>query len=124
MEIDLTNAHPCPDCRQCLTILPKCRYCAERDQLRSTVAGLRGPMQVYFDGYMQDEAEDAEDCVDGERQHLAALAVKTALAASPDEHARRLKAEALREAAGELAPGIDAVDYLLAEADRLEAANG
>ena len=35
MEIDLTNAHPCPDCRQCLTILPKCRWCAERDQLRA-----------------------------------------------------------------------------------------
>ena len=41
MEIDLTNAHPCPDCRQCLTNADKCRYCAERDQLRAEVERLR-----------------------------------------------------------------------------------
>jgi hypothetical protein len=35
MEIDLTNAHPCPGCRQCLTNADKCRYCTERDQLRA-----------------------------------------------------------------------------------------
>lgn len=36
--------------------------------------------QTYFDKYMQDEADDAENCVCGEEQHLAALAVKKALA--------------------------------------------
>ena len=34
MDIDLTNAHPCPDCRQCLTTEAKCSYCAERDALK------------------------------------------------------------------------------------------
>ena len=44
MSIDLTKAHPCPDCRQCLTNADKCQYCAERDQLRAEVERLRGDM--------------------------------------------------------------------------------
>ena len=47
MEIALTNAHPCPDCRQCLTNADKCRYCAERDQLRAEVERLRGEVQFW-----------------------------------------------------------------------------
>ena len=42
MEIDLRNARPCPDCRQCLTNADKCHYCTERDQLRAEVERLRG----------------------------------------------------------------------------------
>ena len=41
MIIDLTNAHPCPDCRRCLTNAAKCQYCSERDQLRAEVERLR-----------------------------------------------------------------------------------
>lgn len=62
----------------------------------------------------------------------------TALAASPAEHERRIKAEALREAAGKIsawqvdrnyhlkreATGSETLAELRAEADRLEAANG
>lgn len=38
MDIDLTNAKPCADCRQCLTTTEKCSYCTERDQLRRELA--------------------------------------------------------------------------------------
>lgn len=38
MDIDLTNAHPCPDCRQCLTTEAKCSYCAERETLKQQLA--------------------------------------------------------------------------------------
>ena len=41
---------------------------------------LYGTTKTYFDGYMQDEADDAGNCICGEEQHLEALAVKQALA--------------------------------------------
>ena len=46
MEIDLRNARPCPDCRQCLTNADKCHYCTERDQLRAEVERLRGDFRA------------------------------------------------------------------------------
>ena len=67
---------------------------AERDQLRATVAGL------------QRALEDAPDYIDnpmtGDAAQMLRRYVNAALAASPDEHARRIKAEALRATANEL----------------------
>lgn len=36
--------------------------------------------KTYFDGYCQDEAEDAENCVAGLQQHEAAKALAAAIA--------------------------------------------
>lgn len=59
----------------------------ELDQLRSTVAGLRRALE-----------EIANDGVERSRDPRTLIA-QSALTASPDEHERRIKSEALREAA-------------------------
>jgi len=74
MEIDLTNAHPCQDCRQCLTNADKCRYCSERDQLRAEVARLRGELQCALTASGAN-AKAWQDCVEEsaiKRTHLMA----------------------------------------------------
>ena len=110
---------------------------AESDQLRATVSGLRRAL------------EEAPDYIDhpmtGDAAQMLRRYVNTALAASPDEHERRIKAETLRETAKELESLRDHIQTeigpddarddirrvclnrakdLREEADRLEAANG
>lgn len=70
---------------------------AERDALAARVAELEGVMSAYFNGYMLDEAEDEDICVDGERQHLRARAVGDALARTPAQSLAKVQAAALRE---------------------------
>ena len=50
---------------------------AETKQLRHVAEAAR----VYYDHYMQDEAESPEDCVCGIEQHRRALAVRDGLRA-------------------------------------------
>jgi chromosome segregation ATPase len=125
---------------------------AERDRLRSEVERLRGYNESLLkerDGHIHAAAglrralEEAPDYIDnpmtGDAASVLRRYVNTALAASPDDHARRLKSEALREFAksrdievvgnGDWYAGIAAertatVDDLRETADRLEAANG
>lgn len=105
---------------------------AERDALAARVAELDGVMSAYFNGYMLDEAEDEDICVDGERQHLRARAVGDALARTPAQSLASCKAAALREAAKEcqevMPDDLPHLTYsqLMEMAERLEAeaANG
>lgn len=52
---------------------------AEFTQLQTLASELASTTKVYFDGYMQDEADDVEHCICGEEQHEAAKAVKQSL---------------------------------------------
>ena len=116
---------------------------AERDQLRATVAGLRRALEA-------GKADRWAATVGNTETNAFApspwvLMAETALAASPDEHERRIKAETLRETAKELESLRDHIQTeigpddarddirrvclnrakdLREEADRLEAANG
>ena len=73
---------------------------AERDQLRATVAGLRRALEA-------GKADRWAATVGNTETNAFApspwvLMAETALAASPEDHARQIKAEALRETAVEL----------------------
>lgn len=117
-----------------------------QEAAESTVAGLRRALEEALQ-FSRDaaygasiHAADSAICDSARRAEDVCIA---ALTASSDEHERRIKAEALKQAAEEVynrlnAKGahsgarrqgweaglVDFADYLKAEADRLEAANG
>ena len=116
---------------------------AERDQLRATTVGLRRALEA-------GKADRWAATVGNTETNAFApspwvLMAETALAASPEDHARQIKAEALRETAVELESLRDHIQYYIApddarddirriclnratdvreEADRREAPNG
>lgn len=62
---------------------------AEIASLRADAGRLRAvadAASVYYQHYMQDEAESPEDCVCGNEQHQHAVAVRDSLAALRQEH--------------------------------------
>jgi hypothetical protein len=98
MNIDLTNAHPCPECMQCLTDDDKCHYCAERDALAATVERLRK--------FIQDLLTDMPAKIDERFKYrefqfsdIDIREMEALVTATPAQNLAAVKAEALRDAA-------------------------
>ena len=111
----------------------------QRDAAESTASGLRRALEGMLCGVADRDIVDCKALARGDGQprsypitvtDTAIIYAATALAASPAEHERRIKSEALREAAAKVvefgnAPlSLAYAHFLDAEADRLEAANG
>ena len=102
----------------------------ERDQLRNTAAGLRRALEEVQEGLHAHCNEHDEECC----RICLGEEITAALAASPADHERRIKAEGLREVAraASVAPGAKhwewdgLYNFIISEADRLEkeATNG